>query len=131
MKNLGAISANLETSTRAREFISPWRAASHWRARWSEAKEIARGNRLCPTVKNILSGRPVHLGSRRKPPKNCCRGWHDDGQEMGRAVDLLSVLSRTSFLGSAEKLWQRSTECCRSMRRVPLSHPFGASDRCD
>ena len=57
MKNLGAISASLETSTRAREFVSLARAIALSDGTVSNAVEIADDARLSPAVKEILADR--------------------------------------------------------------------------
>ena len=55
MKNLGAIALSLESSTRAREFVSLARALALGGGSVSKATGIAAEARLSPAVKSILA----------------------------------------------------------------------------
>src|SRR5688572_1076820 len=57
---LGAISANIETAGRVREFVSLARCIALAGENKSTAREIAKENRLGPTINSILGGQPVH-----------------------------------------------------------------------
>ena len=81
MKTLGAISANLETSTRAREFVSLARAIALSGGTVTKTVGIADDARLSPAVKEILADR--HEVYRFRQHKGRCRGWHDSRMRLG------------------------------------------------
>ena len=126
MKNLGAISANLEsqhTCQRIRRLGALRRAGGR---RWSEAKSIAQEKRLGPTVSSILSGRPVYnlspeRSTRKGQPSRRARRRTD----MGRAADYLSKLGE--FISRTLRNYGCFDKMLGAMRRVPLRTRVGAS----
>ncbi len=61
---LGKISSNIEVNNRAREFCALARCIALAGENRSTAREIARENRLGPTITSILGGAPVHTMTR-------------------------------------------------------------------
>ena len=123
MKHLGAVSANIETSTRAKEFIALARCVALARGTHGMTAKIAEEARLSRAVLSVLDGPKIYdLGLTQRA-----------AVEVGSTTDAdwalplaeYDVLAR-SFLESLRS-FGAFDRMLPSMRRVPLRTRIGAS----
>ena len=124
MKNLGAISASLESSTRAENSSPGARHRAERRQRWSKAMEIADGPKLPPRSKASLPTDTRFTTCRTTSKTAVAAGTTTDATWAAPLITYQSLAN--SFLESLRN-YGCFDRMLGSMRRVPFENRVGAS----